>query len=90
MNTSEDLILRVEDLHKRFGEHDVLRGVSLTLGRGETKVVMGSSGTGKSTLLRCINHLSPPDQGRVLLDGTVLTNRNINAMRRQIGTCQRL
>lgn len=84
MNTSEDLILRVEDLHKRYGEHDVLRGVSLTLGRGETKVVMGSSGTGKSTLLRCINHLSPPDQGRVLLDGTVLTNRNINAMRRQI------
>lgn len=84
MNTSEDLILRVEDLHKRYGDHEVLRGVSLTLGRGETKVVMGSSGTGKSTLLRCINHLSPPDQGRVLLDGTVLTPRNINAMRRQI------
>ncbi len=78
-------LLEVRDLHKRYGETEVLKGVSLALERGQSKVVMGPSGTGKSTLLRCINHLNPPDAGTVLLDGEELTARNLNAMRQQIG-----
>ena len=82
-----DLVLRVEDLHKTYGDNHVLRGVSLTLRRGETKVVIGPSGTGKSTLLRCINQLTIPDSGHVWLGDTEVTCRecDINAIRAQIG-----
>lgn len=80
-------LLRVEDLHKRYGREEVLRGVSLEMQRGETKVVIGPSGTGKSTLLRCINQLTPPDQGRVWLEESEITHTHtsINKIRAQIG-----
>ncbi|MEI6171300.1 MAG: amino acid ABC transporter ATP-binding protein, partial [bacterium] len=82
-----DVILRVEDLHKRYGKDEILKGVSLELRRGETKVIIGPSGTGKSTLLRCINQLSVPDKGRVWLEGVEITQArtNINHIRAQIG-----
>ncbi len=81
------LILRVEDLHKSYGDNYVLRGVSLEMHRGETKVVIGPSGTGKSTLLRCINQLSVPDQGHVWLGDREITcpKQNINCIRAEIG-----
>ncbi|MEA3238966.1 MAG: amino acid ABC transporter ATP-binding protein [Candidatus Bipolaricaulota bacterium] len=80
-------LLRVEDIHKRYGKEEVLKGVSFELERGETKVIIGPSGTGKSTLLRCINQLSPPEKGRVWLDGTEITHSHakINDLRAQIG-----
>jgi len=78
-------ILKIEDLHKRFGDNEVLKGVSLSLNKGENKVIIGPSGTGKSTLLNNINRLVPPDQGRIYLDGEEITPKNINAMRQQIG-----
>jgi polar amino acid transport system ATP-binding protein len=62
-------VLRVEDLHKRFGDHEVLRGIDLVVHRGETIVVLGASGSGKSTLLRCLNFLELPTSGRIYLDG---------------------
>ncbi len=82
-----NVILRVEDLHKRYGKDEILRGVSLELRRGETKVIIGPSGTGKSTLLRCINQLSVPDKGRVWLEDVEITHArtNINHVRAQIG-----
>jgi polar amino acid transport system ATP-binding protein len=82
-----DVILRVEDLHKRYGKDEILKGVSLELRRGETKVIIGPSGTGKSTLLRCINQLSVPDKGRVWLEDVEITHArtNINHIRAQIG-----
>ncbi|MBM3598773.1 MAG: amino acid ABC transporter ATP-binding protein [Alphaproteobacteria bacterium] len=61
--------VRVENLHKRFGKLEVLRGVDLSVARSETLVVLGSSGSGKSTLLRCINFLELPSEGRIHLDG---------------------
>ncbi len=84
---SDEIVLRVEDLHKAYGDNRVLRGVSLSLRRGETKVVIGPSGTGKSTLLRCINQLTIPDKGSVWLGGVEATSRNtdINRIRAQIG-----
>ncbi|MEW5826183.1 MAG: amino acid ABC transporter ATP-binding protein [Candidatus Bipolaricaulota bacterium] len=80
-------LLRVEDLHKRYGKEEVIRGVSFSLERGETKVVIGPSGTGKSTLLRCINQLTVPDKGRVWLEDAEITHArtNINHIRAQIG-----
>lgn len=80
-------LLRVEDLHKRYGHEEVLKGVSLTLEPGETKVVIGPSGTGKSTLLRCINRLTEPDRGRVWLEEVEVTARraDLNKIRAQIG-----
>ncbi|NMG44104.1 ATP-binding cassette domain-containing protein [Aromatoleum toluvorans] len=60
------------DLHKRFGDHEVLRGVSLTVGKGEVVAVIGPSGSGKSTLLRCLNHLETIDRGEVVIEGDTL------------------
>ncbi len=81
------IVLRVEDVHKCYGDNEVLRGVTCQLARGETKVVIGPSGTGKSTLLRCINQLTIPDAGHVWLGNTEITCRtcDINAVRAQIG-----
>jgi len=80
-------LLKVENIHKRYGKEEVLKGVSFELKRGETKVVIGPSGTGKSTLLRCINRLSLPDKGRVWLEGEEITHSksNINQLRAKIG-----
>lgn len=82
-----NVILKVEDLYKRYGAEEVLRGVSFEVHRGETKVIIGPSGTGKSTLLRCINRLTPPDKGKVWLDGVEVTHpkTNINKVRAAIG-----
>jgi polar amino acid transport system ATP-binding protein len=65
--------LRLEDIHKRFGSLEVLRGVDLDVERGKVVCVIGPSGSGKSTLLRCINLLEAPDQGRILLEGKDIT-----------------
>ncbi|QCI65171.1 amino acid ABC transporter ATP-binding protein [Phreatobacter stygius] len=62
-------VLKVTGLRKSFGEHEVLRGIDLTVNQGETVVLLGSSGSGKSTLLRCINFLEPPTTGRVHFRG---------------------
>jgi len=78
-------LLRAEGIEKGYGGDPVLKGVSLSLKRGDVKVVMGPSGTGKSTLLRCLNYLTPPDAGRVWLDGEAVTARNLNQIRAQIG-----
>ncbi len=74
---SNDIVLRVEDIHKSFGDKEVLRGISFDVVRGETKVFIGPSGTGKSTLLRCINQLTIPDRGSVWLDGEEITNSGL-------------
>jgi polar amino acid transport system ATP-binding protein len=82
-----DLLLRVEDLHKKFGAQEVLNGVSLSMNKGETKVIIGPSGGGKSTLLRCINLLVKPDSGRIFLDNEEVTGRHVklSEVRSEIG-----
>ena len=65
-------VLRVEGLHKSFGDLEVLRGIDLVVHKGETIVILGSSGSGKSTLLRCINFLELPTAGRIHLNGKPL------------------
>ena len=62
-------MIALEDVHKSFGDSEVLRGVSMTVGRGEVVCLIGSSGSGKSTLLRCINGLEGYDRGKVEVEG---------------------
>ncbi len=79
-------IIRVENVHKRFGRVHALRGVSLDVQKGEVVVILGPSGSGKSTLLRCVNHLEVYDAGRITVDGILLKSaQNINAVRREVG-----
>src|SRR3989339_1586184 len=69
--------LSVENLHKRFGEVEVLKGISLKANKGDVISILGSSGSGKSTLLRCINFLEIPDQGRIFVGGEeILLTKN--------------
>jgi polar amino acid transport system ATP-binding protein len=64
-----EAMLRLDGVHKRFGELEVLRGIDLEVARGEVVCVLGPSGSGKSTLLRCINLLEPPERGEIFLEG---------------------
>jgi polar amino acid transport system ATP-binding protein len=79
--------LRLEDVHKSFGENEVLGGIDLQLEEHEVVCLIGASGSGKSTLLRCVNLLEPLDSGRIFLDEEEITRRGIdvNAVRRRIG-----
>jgi polar amino acid transport system ATP-binding protein len=63
-----DVVLRAVDVHKRYGDLEVLKGVSFEVDRGQVKVVIGPSGSGKSTLLRCLAMLEPTDSGDVYLE----------------------
>jgi polar amino acid transport system ATP-binding protein len=62
-------MLSLRELHKRFGELEVLKGIDLEVQRGEVVCILGPSGSGKSTLLRCINLLEPPEEGEIYLEG---------------------
>ena len=64
-----EAMLRLEGIHKRFGELAVLRGIDLQVQKGEVVCILGPSGSGKSTLLRCLNLLEPPEQGEIFLEG---------------------
>jgi polar amino acid transport system ATP-binding protein len=79
--------VQVDDVSKRFGDLEVLRGVSLHVAEHQVVCLIGASGSGKSTLLRCINLLERVDAGRIAVDGQELTNGKIdvNALRRKIG-----
>jgi polar amino acid transport system ATP-binding protein len=67
---STEMLVRIERLHKSFGDHEVLKGIDLTVRSGEVVVLLGPSGSGKSTLLRCINFLEEPQQGLIEVGGT--------------------
>ncbi len=68
-------MVRVENVHKRFGSVEVLKGINLSVAQGEVIVVIGPSGSGKSTLLRCVNHLEKINSGRIWVAGQLLGYR---------------
>ncbi|MBS1210564.1 MAG: polar amino acid transporter ATP-binding protein [Proteobacteria bacterium] len=67
-------MIRAENIHKRFGAVEVLKGVSLTMDKGEVIAVIGPSGSGKSTFLRCLNHLEVINRGHIEIEGEVLAS----------------
>ncbi len=94
MTTDRPEAIRVDDLHKSFGAHEVLKGVSLTAREGDVVAIIGGSGSGKSTMLRCINFLETPSSGRITVagepvamraDGTPADRRQIERIRQSLG-----
>jgi ABC-type polar amino acid transport system ATPase subunit len=80
-------IIVVKDLHKYFGKNHVLQGISVTIKKGSVVSVMGPSGGGKSTFLRCLCRLEEPTAGEVFIDGTEITDPHVNLrkIRQEIG-----
>ena len=75
----------VKDLKKNYNGLDVLKGIDLTINKGDVVCLVGPSGCGKSTFLRCLTRLEEPDGGTVMLDGKEITERDIDATRAQMG-----
>ena len=76
--TSELPLLKVVDVHKRFGDVEVLAGIDLEVKRGEKVCIIGPSGSGKTTLLRCINYLEKPASGHIYIEGTLIGEKQAN------------
>ena len=84
---SKEVMVRIDGLHKYFGELEVLKGVDLEVHRGEVVVVLGPSGSGKSTMLRCINLLEQPTKGHIYIEDEEITDPkcDVNALRAKVG-----
>ncbi len=85
--TTNDVLIKVDNLQKSFGDNQVLKGINAEIRKGDVMVVIGASGSGKSTFLRCLNLLEEPTEGTILFEGTDITNPsvNINLHRRKMG-----
>ncbi|MGN0469738.1 MAG: amino acid ABC transporter ATP-binding protein [Acutalibacteraceae bacterium] len=82
-----EVLIEVDNLHKSFGDHQVLKGISTTISKGEVVAIIGPSGCGKSTFLRSLNLLETPTDGIIRFEGTNITDKSvdINKMREKIG-----
>src|SRR4030065_367040 len=88
MEKKSNIKIRVANLHKSFGENQVLRGVDLEVQQGESMVVIGGSGSGKTVLIKCIIGLTQPDEGEIYVDGLEITSLNekrMNEVRKKFG-----
>ncbi len=87
MIADNDVMIKVENLHKSFGKHEVLKGVDIEIKKGDVLVIIGPSGSGKSTLLRCLNRLEEPTSGKIFLEGEDITAKeaDINKHRQKMG-----
>ena len=82
----QEVMIELKDLHKSFGQNQILKGVDLKVNRSEVVVIIGPSGSGKSTLLRCVNYLEVPTSGTVTIDGEIITPKvDINTIRAEVG-----
>ncbi len=87
MTTDNNVLIKVDGLRKSFGDLHVLKGINAEIRKGDVMVVIGASGSGKSTFLRCLNLLEEPTGGTITLDGVNITDRsvNINKHRQKMG-----
>jgi general L-amino acid transport system ATP-binding protein len=87
LEVSDEVVIKIKEMHKWYGSFHVLKNINLEVNRGERIVICGPSGSGKSTLIRCINRLEEHQQGDIIVDNVELTNdlKNIDAVRREVG-----
>ena len=78
-------MIEIKGLCKSFGDHEVLKGIDQNVDEGEVLCIVGPSGSGKSTMLRCINRLEEPSGGEIYIDGELVTESNVDAMRTKMG-----
>jgi len=85
--SSEDIVIKIVDMHKWYGDFHVLKNINLDVKKKERIVVCGPSGSGKSTLIRCINRLEEHQKGQIIVDGIELTKdlKNIEKVRSEVG-----
>jgi len=74
-------VIKIEDLHKSYGQNEVLKGISTEIKEKEVIAIIGPSGSGKSTFLRCLNLLEEPTSGKITIAGDILTNKGTNIMK---------
>lgn len=79
------VMISAKDIHKSFGDLQILKGIDLEVREGEVVVIIGPSGSGKSTFLRCLNRLETPTSGEVYFDSELITARNIEKIRKRMG-----
>jgi len=84
---SDDVVIKINQMHKWYGDFHVLKDINLNVKKGERIVVCGPSGSGKSTMIRCINRLEEHQKGQIIINDTELTNdvKNIEEVRREVG-----
>ena len=81
-------VLDIIDIHKSFGQLEVLKGIDFSVYEKEVVVLIGASGSGKSTMLRCINLLEKPDSGKIIAFGKdIIESKDVNAYRAKVGMC---
>jgi general L-amino acid transport system ATP-binding protein len=87
LSVSDDVTIEIIGMHKWYGQFHVLKDINLTVHKGERIVICGPSGSGKSTMIRCINRLEEHQQGRIVVDGTELTDdvKHIDQVRKEVG-----
>ena len=87
LGESEGVMIRMEGVHKWYGQFHVLKNINLTVQKGERIVICGPSGSGKSTLIRCLNRLEEHQQGQIVVDGITLDRdmKHIETVRREVG-----
>ena len=78
-------MIEIKNLIKKYDDLWILKNINLTINDGERVVIVGESGTGKSTLLRCINYLEKPTSGSITCDGELITNKNLRKYRQKVG-----
>lgn len=79
-------MIELKNLHKSYGNNEIIKGVDLTVDKSEVVVIIGPSGSGKSTLLRCVNYLEVPTSGSISINGETITRKsNINDIRAEVG-----
>ena len=85
--TAAAAAIDVQDLHKYFGDNEVLKGIDFHVGQGQVVCVIGPSGSGKSTLLRCVNMLETPTSGKIFVEGDEITDpdADVDKLRSRIG-----
>jgi polar amino acid transport system ATP-binding protein len=84
MSTAVQPMVELDNVHKRFGSLEVLKGISIAVPKGHTVVIIGPSGSGKSTLLRCVNHLERIHAGRITVDGELIGYREVNGKLKEL------